>query len=842
MRWLRPALARKLLSLAVTWACICGTAMGQVYVPLSTPDRIAIINSALDAYEAPSPQASIPPVPTNTFKISGEARAAMGIDANGHAVFTRANADLNERNWRILSDAALNRDINTYDPAIYSRLKVVMDASVASAVVSVHLNLTADPWSYTGKSNAQLVTSASGWGDTAKVQYLTWGNTGYTVNSIVNTLQDGDSFALPEIKTHGNMVPATSVTSSFGDTFNIPSAKIDYTFFPVREAWVDVKPTDQISLRIFPMGYEDQALNSDDPLKLSNNKIWWEQSPWINGWQGGTLNSGAAPVDFTKGQWDRTLSFFTRDSDGQRLTALRGVSLDWKPGDETSLNATIASPKTLWQDYGDIVAVPASVRLKQFIGDLFYIGTVANAHQGFVDGTRDAENYTGGVDTGMILLQGLKLSGEYSISKSRYDETTPAYASKYRGNAYYVSLESASNPEDMLNKDYFGVVPVEKGDNFYKTRVFYARMDKGFESSLSNYHATRDDSFWSDHLTFYPSDYRYMPGIAPSQTEYDFEPFAIGNGIDYGRTSIGWRGEVDLMHGKLQGLADVRHVTNSSGNNIETVSRTQWTYKPTDKFTTKVLLLWHALPKTVAGVDPFVTNGDTGQNLVNTTVVGGKDPSLKTGSWGARYALTPWAALNGVWEYTNDVTLATNNFPQGDLNSSSFITYTQNGKIYRRVYPFLYDQGSFQQAPYDYLNIFKTGLELTPSEKWHIYLDYTRNPNGFAGNIDDNMNHYGFETSYVPVPKIGFFVRYTLSQGYDINRLVNNRSLEYRVYNNVFFETRMVLPKDVMMSIEYGVGPSYNIQTSSTDPSLAYYSTSVVGTQHIVRIVFDKKF
>ena len=156
--------------------------------------------------------------------------------------------------------------------------------------------------------------------------------------------------------------------------------------------------------------------------------------------------------------------------------------------------------------------------------------------------------------------------------------------------------------------------------------------------------------------------------------------------------------------------------------------------------------------------------------------------------------------------------------------------------------PFLYDQGSFEQAPYPYYNIFKSGLELTPTEAWHIYMDYTRNPNEFAGNIDDNMNHYGIETSFVPTPKIGFFARYTLSQGYDINRLVNDHQLDYRNYNNFFFETRMILPKDVTLSIQYGVGPSYDYQTSNTNPSLTFYATHVVETQHIVRIVFDKKF
>ena len=134
---------------------------GPVDFTLSEPDRLNIIKAALDAVDQSSSQ-SMSLMSMGTFKISGDVRAAMGIDAGGNAIFTRANADLNERNWRILSSSGLNNNINTYDPAIYSRLKVVMDASVASGVVSVHLNLTADPWSFTGKTKAQLVAGEGG--------------------------------------------------------------------------------------------------------------------------------------------------------------------------------------------------------------------------------------------------------------------------------------------------------------------------------------------------------------------------------------------------------------------------------------------------------------------------------------------------------------------------------------------------------------------------------------------------------------------------------------------------------------------------------------------------------
>lgn len=827
-----------------------------IYVQMAPKPAVAVqpvyVQTAPEKTIPPAAPISIPPdqsaslpASSNTFKISGDVRAAMGIDSGGNAIFDRALADLNQRNYRILATGGLNNNINTYDPAIYSQVKVVMDASLAASVVSFHLNVTADPWSYTSKSPTMLVTGEGG--DTARVQYLGWGATPYTISRIVDTLQNGDAFNLPEIKTKNGIVPATSLESTYTNIFNIPSAKMQYTFFPIREAWVDIKPTDEFKLRIFPMGYEDQAMTTNDPLRLSNSTEWWAESPWIDGWQQGNLNTGATPVSFNKGMWDKSLPFFTMDSPGQRLTALRGVSLAYKNDSEnqTSLNAEIASPKTLWQNYGDYSTIPGSVRLQQFIGNQFYVGATGNMHLGYTTNEDlDAENFVEAADAGVRPLSWLKVNGEVASSKSIYDITSPGYETKYSGNAYYGAIEVASpTDQDMLRTDYYGMYPNEKTEDFFKSIIYFARMDDNFESSLSDYNGTSGDSFWGDDLTFYPSLYRYLPAISPGLSQDDLEPFSIGDGMDYGRTVVSWRADENWLEGKLQALEDIRHVTNNDDQDIENVYRIAATYHATDKLTTKALFLYNALPKTTAGVDPFLTVDDTADtSLQNLTVAGGKDPSLKTGALGARYQLTDWAAINGVWDYTNDTYLNTDDFPQGNLNGDYLTTYNQNGRIYEEVVPLLYDQSYFDQAPYPYHNIFKAGLEIDPTEEWHIYTDYTRNPNKFAGNIDDNMNHYGIETSYVPNPKIGFFARYTLSNGYDINRLVNDRELDFRYYNNFFFEIRMILPKDVRMSIQYGVGPAYNVQTSSTDPELAYYSTAVLETQHIVRIVFDKKF
>lgn len=778
-------------------------------------------------------------------KVSGQVRLSMGIDSHGEAVFNRANADLNERNYRILSGDQLNNYSDTYDPAIYSRIKVVVEAAVAESV-AMHMNVTADPWSYTGKSKVVTVTTA--WNDKIDVQYLSWGNTGYTLNQIVRTQGIGGAVALPELKLDGNKVPAVNLNTDIHNEYNqydsvaIPETKMDFTFQPLRELWFDFKPSDVISIRAFPMAYQDQALTSDDPLKLSNNKTWWEESPWLRQWAGGMENTVASPVLFTQGYWDRSLAFVTRDSDGQRLTALRGMSFDYHTPDELSIQATAASPKTLWQDYGEYTAVPGSVRVKQMLGDKAYIGTTENMHYGFTDEKLDAKNFVESVDGAINPYEGIKFQAQVAASQSANDIQNKYYQTKKKGNAYYAAVQWVPGQDDVLKKDYFAMRLVQGQPSWFKSRLYFGRMDKSFEDTLSNYHETRKDAYWSRHLTFYPSLYRNLPGADPSTSEYDKLPYAIGDGLDYGRQVVGWRADMVLLDGLLQGMGDVRHVLTTEGKYVETVARTEWTHKTTDRLTTKALLLWQGMPDTDEGVDPFIVDSSTGERVPNSAVEAGKDPSLATGTVGARYDMTEWAAINGVWEHTNDRTLAADNFPQGVMNSAFFTTYEDGGRLYTREQLFVYGQDAFEQAPYPYFDIVKTGLLIHPDNRWNLYVDYTYNPNKFAGNIDDNMNHFGVESSYLFSPRFGLFGRYTFARWNDLHTLVNGHETKYTAYNNAFLETRYLPSQDQKLSLMYGVGPAYTVATSAANPILAYYSSPVLSTQHVVRMAYEKKF
>lgn len=775
------------------------------------------------------------------IKISGQSQFSLGLTPED-IIWKQANADLNERNWRMLSEAAYNRRQSTYDTRIYDRLRINLDTDNQEGL-GFHSNITIDPWSFTGKSDKVTIGSGGGASDYAEIQLKYWSNTRYTINETVYTLEDGASIALPEIKVVEAKTQATPVTNTWGATLTIPELKIKTEFQPLRELWFDYKQED-LNLRLFPLAYQDKALTSDDPLKLSNNHIWWEESPWLDRWLPGRLNSGASPIDFTKGKWDDALSFFTRDSDGVRLVNLRGFSFAFAPSEATAISATVASPKGLWQDYGEVDNIIGAARLKSKLSDNLNMGTTYTMRMGLnvdKDDKTDSRNHVLGVDLGYEIMEGLKSSWEIASSRSDYDLTNSQYKSKSRGNAFYFSLLGRYPPKSIIDLNVYDEIKPDKNESFLaKTRFFIAHMDEGFDPSLSTYRQTRKDTFWSRHLHFRrPLEYYYTGLYYLGLKWEDIAPFRIGNGIDIGRDVVGFRLETTWPD-KLDNLFDVRNVHNTNGKFIENVARDEITYEVNDKLTTKLLGIYHKLHKTYGGVDPFVFNNDTGIYLNNSAIADGKDPSLKTGSLGLEYAFTDWLSANGIWEHTNDYTLAYDNFPRGNLSSTSFVTYTEYDKIYRQEDPFLYSQGLFPQPPYPYYDIFRTGLRFRPTKDLEIYLDYTRNEFKSAGQIDENMNHIGFEAAYLPNKKLGIYFRYVYSRLNDLTLMRQGYSKYYLGHHNFFSEFRYLPTPDDEFVLQYGESGRLPIFVTIADPFGSGLLT--LDTQHILRIYYRRKF
>jgi len=322
----------------------------------------------------------------------------------------------------------------------------------------------------------------------------------------------------------------------------------------------------------------------------------------------------------------------------------------------------------------------------------------------------------------------------------------------------------------------------------------------------------------------------------------DIMPFAIGDGIDSGRNVIGWRleGSTRLFDRDLDGLFDVRNVHNVDGSFIENVSRIQSNYKVSDKLTTRLLGIYQAMHDTYEGLDPFVFDTTTGKPLINNSIVAGMDPSLHTISAGYDYKFNEKFAYNFVYEYTNDSTVATDNYPRGLFNSASQTTYTENGKVYREPIPFLYSQQYFDLPPYEDFNIYKLGFSYRPVRELEFYFDCAFNGNKVAGQIDDNMNHYGLEIAYTPTQKLSFLFKYTYARWIEMLELNASGRALYNWHNNFFIESRYHIDPTSEFIFDYGVGAVTPLGSASYDPFGG--ALTVLDTRHIIRMYYRKSF
>jgi hypothetical protein len=776
------------------------------------------------------------------LKITGQMQLSLGTTPDDF-IWKRANFDLNEKflSYRLISHDVFNRGFNTYDPAIYDALSVNLDTE-NKAGFNFHGNLTVDPWSFTGKSSKLAV--GNGAGDSADIQLFYWSNTGYILNHTYYGNLKGLTLNIPELKVIDGKTTAATIAG-----FTVPAADIDRQFQPVRELWLDYT-NDQIKLRAFALGYQDQAYSSDDPLNISNHGIWWKDSKWLRSYTPGVLHSGNVPADFTKGYWDDSLSFISKDSTGKYLTALRGFAFSFTPQEATTFDTTIATPKHLWQDYAVVDNLISASRLKHKFADNLALGGTFTWRAGFKTDPQelDSQNFVGGVDLGYEVIEGLKAQAEVLASRSNYDISNSDYETESRGNAYYFSFITRYPRSRIMDLKYgYDEIAMAKDESFLIKSKFYAvRMDRGFDSALSDFHNTRQDVFWSRHIHFRkPMDY-YGQGLEGSSLNWgELNSTRIGDGIDAGRNTVGFRFET-FLEDKFYNLFDLRNVHDVRGEFIENVVRDEATARVTDKLTVKVLGIYQKLPKTVAGIDPFIYDGKSGNFFINAAVPEGEDPSIATGSFGLNYDFFDWLSLNGIYERTNDYTLAYGNFPQNVLRNDTTLDafYYQNDKYYSYVLPFLFGQGIFPQAPYDYYNVFKTGLRIMPLKNMEIYLDYTRNEYETASLISDSMNHVGMEITYMPVPRFGISFKYIYSRSKDIIQLPSSEfSLtDHPVgHHNFFSELRYLPSKDDELILQYGVGDTSSIgNISSLDP----YGGSMLtlDTQQIIRAYYRRRF
>lgn len=767
-------------------------------------------------------------------KISGEYLLSLAATSED-IIWKEANGDYNETNWRRINEGF---GINTYDRRIYDRLRVNIDTEKEQGF-NLHSNITIDPWSFIGKTEALNIDGLTS--ERANIQFKYWSANTSIINETYLTLHAGAALNIPETKVVDGKTPAMTLDNTWDEEMTIPGLDVNREFWPIREFWVDYNNGDKFRFRFFPIAYQDQALTSDDPLQLSNHSIYWEESPWLDRWQPGIENVGANPVDFTKGEWEDDLSFYTRDSNMTRLTTLRGFSIKNQPWENLSVESTVASPKGLWQDYDAFDNIEGATRMKLTPTEELQLGLVSTFRYGLEEGTKDAENRVIAADISYKPVDDFQAQAEVAYSRDERDLTQEPYATKNVGNAYKFEVQKGKvyeeRPEKWDEEAYAKETPFD-----YAVRFCYTHMDKGFYPALANYRITRKDPFWGRHIQFKQPYEQYYGGLYyPTLSWYDIKPYRIGDSVDIDRDVLSLRLEKAFLGGDIETLFDWRNAHEaSSGKYIETVGRLETAWQANQKLLLKFLGIYHDLPKTTGGIDPILYDVDTNKFFVNSVIEDGKDPSLKTISGGLKYSFFDGLSFDFIYEFTNDFTVALDDYPRGLLNDSSFSTFTEDDLVWREPAPYLYSQGFFPTPAYPWFHIYKAGLEFEPNDALKLRLEFTKNDYKYASQVDDNINHLGLEAIYNITDNLALTFNYTYSKTYNLYQQTVGW-LKYEGHHNVFVNLDYKMEDKGVFTLQFGEAAILPYNTMFTTSPYGGFLSSL-DTAHILRAYFSRKF
>ncbi len=534
--------------------------------------------------------------PKDEAVVKGSYRINFGVEGDDF-IWKDANYLLQEGSWRYFYG---EKRYNTYDPAIFSRFSISIDAPIEEKF-SFYMKVVVDPWSFVGTTQAITLPTAYGTTpdvDTIGLKLKYWSNSGRIYPEIVRSAQ-GDSFALPEIKVVDGHTQAASVNGNFGyytHRVDIPELKIDREFKPLRAFWFDVKE-DEYRAVVFLYAEENIAMDSDDPLQLVNNHIVWEPSPWLAKWQAGKLYTATG---WENGVWQNDLSL--RDSENNWLTLLRAVRVE---GECAGIycDGMIAAPLDPWDDYDIVNNIPLALRFKKDITDQFLVGSTYTSRWGYGLGSLDAADQALALDTAFMFNEYHTLKAETALSKAERNLNNNDFEVSTDDDAYKVVLESAMDPFELE----------------IVSKLSYTVMGRDFQPPLASYAYTRDDLAWGRHIAFF----------LRSERE---ERYRIGDGIDRDRKVLA----ADMRFGELEGVTtyfNLRGLTSATDDSfLENILRNETSYQANEQLLTKFLFIYDNRKKNSAGLNP--------------------DTYTVSGAF--KYDFTQWLSWEEIVERTNE--------------------------------------------------------------------------------------------------------------------------------------------------------------------------------------------
>ena len=765
------------------------------------------------------------------MRMWGRYRLAAG-DNGDDLIFNNANSVLAIQTLQgPQSDYVFGEKLNnTHDPGIYNQYKLNVDF-IPEKKWDFYTQIVIDPWSWVGTTGEQITANNQNKAITLRYNLKYFGAFNSTIPEIYrNEITDMVGFTYIKVH-HGHLTPGT-VVQGFDDydgvpgdrkglSYNIPELAIDTELRPFRKMWLDYKEDDWHA-RGFALADETQALTTDDPLELSNHHDYWQQSPWLYQYY---------PIQFfsdhsvKRGYYSDALSYYARDSEGNRLVLLRGVSFEGD-FDQTYVAATVAAPYTPWDDkFFAADNVPGAIRVKQQVSEKLMLGATYTFRTGLIDNSTADFDQVLGVDTKYAVTEHVKFLGEIAGSHREIDlKTDEAIRTASEGYAY----------KALFAGDY----DHEHDDGHTQWHLSYAQMDRFFEPLNSQYLNTRDDPSWGTHLSF--------------DDHPDLEPFKLGDGLDINRMVVRFHWKEKLFKDRFFNEFDIRNVHKTINTAyIETVTRDELTLKINPRVLFKGLFRWRALPRSTPGVDPVFTAFYFPKDPIDLTdfyvqnidVQADKNADQFTYSGGLQYVIDPRLTVEGILERTNAIP----DFPRGLLNDFFRNPVERiDGILIDRMQNFMYFQSGPLKAapPYRFFTITRERLIYRPESRLTYTLHAAQNGYLAAAGNDDNINHIGLGIELVQNKKMSWFADYTYSRQLDVPNFVatNKREANYNGHHNFYASFDYKLNAATVLRSEYGffglggtglVGNPYNVGT---------FTLPTIDTEHLFRVSLTGDF
>ena len=718
---------------------------------------------------------------------------------------------------------------NTYDPGIYNQYQLNVEFSPEKKW-DFYTQIVIDPWSWVGTTGDQTTRNNQNPSTTLDYNLKYFGAFNSTIREVYRN-STADRVAFPYIKAHQGHLTSGTVVQGLDDndgipgndaglSYNIPEHNIDTELRPFRKMWIDYKE-DNWHARVFALADENQALTTDDPLRLSNNKDYWQASPWLYQYR---------PVQYfadhsiKRGYYSDALSYYARDSEGNRLVLLRGASME-AATDDNYFVATVAAPYTPWDEKFDAADnVVGAIRFKNRANEKMTNAATFTFREGLVDNSVADSDHVLGIDTKYAVTENVNFLGEVAVSHRELDLlTTQGTRTSRDGFAYKAELVG-----DYDHKD---------NDGHSQWLLSYAQMDATFDPLNSSYLSTRDDRFWGTHIRF--------------DNRPDLESFKLGDGLDVNRMVVRFHWKEKLFKDRFYNEFDVRNVHKAINTAyVETVTRDEITLKINPSVTAKGLFRWRALPRTTADVDPVFTGFyfpkddiDLTDFVVrNTAVRADQNADQFTLSGALQYVVNSRLTVEGIYERTNAIP----DFPRGLLNDFFRDPVERvDGILIDRMQNFMYFQGGVLggSVPYQYYNIFKERLIFKPESRITCTLHAAQNGYRAAGGIDDNVNHVGLGMEFVQTKKLSWFCDFTYSRQIDIPRYAasNETEVSYDGHENFYASLDYKLNATSVLRGEYGVF-GFSPYLAGNPYNAGVFSLPTIDTEHLFRVSLTGEF